>query len=448
MLLITQLGVRQHVSRRLSLIKAIGLRTESWGWISYVGVLLSLANGLISGCQPAGSKAAASPTTSSASKGASSPSGPSKVIGGVKEADLTRVELTPDAEKRLGLTLASIERKAVARAVSYSGEVMIPPGRLISVASPFLGTVEAPEHSPVPQPGAKVTQGQVICVVKPILSPEVRANLAPLLKESEGQVKQANEQLKIAKINLDRQENLVRDRLAGSAALVDAKAQYDSAQTALRAAEERFSEIRKLALDPSAGDQTALTFKAPVKGILQNLHAQIGQPIPAAAILFDVAELDPIWVKVPVYVGDLDRLATDRSAGVGSLADPPGVKVRPAQPVVAPPSGDPLAATVHLFYQVDNHDHALRPGQRVGITLPLSGEEASLVVPRSALVRDAQGGTWVYVSIASHAYARQRVFVDRVVGDVAALSSGPKVGAKVVTQGVAELYGAEFGGLK
>jgi RND family efflux transporter MFP subunit len=369
-------------------------------------------------------------------------------MGAVKEVELARVELGPEAEKRLGLTLEVVSRKRVARAISYGGEVMIPPGHLINVASPFLGTVEAPSGSPVPQPGAILARGQLICVVKPILSPEARANLAPLLKESEGQVKQAHEQLKISKINMDRQENLVRDKLAGAAALVDAKAQYNVAQTAVRAAEERYNEIRKLALDPSAGDQTALLFRAPVKGVLQNLHAQIGQPVPAGAILFDIAEMNPVWVKVPVYVGDLDRLAPDRPAGVGSLADPPGVKTRIAQPVTAPPSGDPLAATVHLFYQVDNHDYALRPGQRVGVTLPLQGEESSLVVPRSALVRDAHGGTWVYVNISPHTYARQRVFVDRVVDNLAALSAGPKVGANVVTQGVAELYGAEFGGLK
>ena len=316
---------------------------------------LGLAMGLVMGCQPANPKAA----PAGASKGSTAGGGPSKVIGGVKESELTRVELTADAEKRIGLTLVDVERKPVARAVSYGGEVMIPPGRLISVASPFLGIVEAPAGSQVPQPGMMLTRGQPVCIVKPILAPEARANLAPLLKESEGQVKQANEQLKIAKINLDRQESLVRDKLAGTAALVDAKAQYDAAQTAVQAAEERYNEIRKLALDPNASDQTALSFKAPVKGMLQNLHAQIGQPVPAGAILFGVAEMDPVWVKVPVYVGDLDRLATDRPAGVGSLADAAGVNVRIARPVTAPPSGDPLAATVHIFYEVDNHDQAL-----------------------------------------------------------------------------------------
>jgi membrane fusion protein, heavy metal efflux system len=437
---------RPRPSRERDGVRGRAVHAPRAVWLLYIPFLFTC--GLVSGCQPASPKATASPAPGSAAKGSSAPAGPSKVIGAVKEVELTRVELTPDAEARLGLTLVEVERKPIARAVSYGGEVMIPPGRLISVASPFLGIVEAPPGVHVPQPGTMLTRGQPICVVKPILSPEARANLAPLLKESEGQVKQAHEQLKIAKINMDRQENLVRDHLAGAAALVDAKAQYDAAQTAVHAAEERYDEIRKLALDPNAGDQTSLTFKTPVKGMLQNLHAQIGQPVPAGAILFDVAEMDPVWVKVPVYVGDLDRLATDRPAGVGSLADPPGVKVRPAQPVTAPPSGDPLARTVNLFYQVDNHDRALRPGQGVGVTLPLSGEETSLIVPRSALVRDAHGGSWVYVNISPHAYARQRVFVDRVVGELAALTSGPKVGAKVVAQGVAELYGAEFGGLK
>ncbi len=198
----------------------------------------------------------------------------------------------------------------------------------------------------------------------------------------------------------------------------------------------------------AAGGTEPQPAKAPVKGVLQNLHAQVDQQVAAGAILFDVAEMDPIWVKVSVYVGDLERLAVDRPAGVGSLADPPGVKVRLALPVTAPPSGDPLAATIHLYYQVENHDQHLRPGQRVGVTLPLKGAETSLVVPRSSLVRDAHGGSWVYVNVAPHTYARQRVFVDRVVDDLAALLHGPKIGAKVVAQGAAELYGAEFGGLK
>jgi membrane fusion protein, heavy metal efflux system len=404
-----------------------------------VPVLLGV---LLAGCQPGSTTPAGA-----APKAAAKPAGPSKVIGGVKEADLTKVELTEDAEKRLGILpggLVAVERKPIENAVSYPGEVMIPSGHLISVTSPFAATLKAPKGALVPQPGAIVALGQTIFLTEPNLSPGERATLASVQVDVEAQVKSAQEQLNIAKINMDRQENLVRDKLAGQAALVDAKAQFSAAQTTLRAIEERRNAIVKMA----AGGTEPQPAKAPVKGVLHNLHAQVDQQVAAGAILFDVAEMDPLWVKVSVYVGDVERLAVDRPAGVGSLADPPGVNVRVAQPVTAPPTGDPLAATIHLYYQVENRDQLLRPGQRVGVTLPLKGAETSLVVPRSSLVRDAHGGSWVYVGVAPHTYARERVFVDRVVGDLAALLHGPKVGAKVVSQGAAELYGAEFGGLK
>jgi cobalt-zinc-cadmium efflux system membrane fusion protein len=416
-------------------LRGAGRHFQSLDGLVLLGVVLA-------GCQ-GGSTAPAG----AAPKAAAKPAAPSKVIGGVKEADLTKVELTEDAEKRLGILpggLIAVERKPIGIAVSYPGEVMIPPGHLISVTSPFAATLKAPGGATVPQPGAIVALGQTIFLTEPNLSPGERATLASVRVDVEAQVKSAQEQLNIAKINMDRQENLVRDKLAGQAALVDAKAQYSAAQTTLRAIDERRDAIVKMA----AGGTEPQPAKAPVKGVLQNLHAQVDQQVAAGAILFDVAEMDPLWVKVSVYVGDVERLAVDRPAGVGSLADAPGVKVRVAQPVTAPPTGDPVAATIHLYYQVENRDQLLRPGQRVGVTLPLKGTETSLVVPRSSLVRDAHGGSWVYVGVAPHTYARERVFVDRVVGDLAALLHGPKVGAKVVSQGAAELYGAEFGGLK
>jgi membrane fusion protein, heavy metal efflux system len=401
---------------------------------------LAAAFGLVGiwGCKPATGVAAAAPK----------PAPPAKVSAPVKESDLNTIVLAPEAETRLGIATVAVERKAVPRAVSYGGEVMIPTGRLISVTSPYLGTLKPPEGGSVPQPGTTVKVDQPIFVLIPMLSPGERATMAPLLIEADNQVKQATEQLKIAQIALDRAENLVRDRLGGSAALVDAKAQYDVAKTTLEAAKRRKETIDRVAADTDSGAMSTQIIESPVSGMLQNIHAQVGQKVAAGAILFDVAGLDPVWVKVSVYVGDLERLATNREAGVGGVSAAPGVDLRRARPIPAPPSGDPLAATVHLYFEVENRDGALRPGQRVGVTLPLKGDEKSLAVPRSALVRDIHGGSWIYENVGPHAYARRRVFVDRIVGDLAALTSGPKPGTKVVTAGAAELFGTEFGGSK
>jgi hypothetical protein len=67
------------------------------------------------------------------------------------------------------------------------------------------------------------------------------------------------------------------------------------------------------------------------------------------------------------------------------------------------------------------------------------------IVSFSAILYDAAGGAWVYTSPAPRSFVRASIVVDRVEGDVAYLSSGPKVGTTVVTQAVQELYGAEYG---
>ena len=83
-------------------------------------------------------------------------------------------------------------------------------------------------------------------------------------------------------------------------------------------------------------------------------------PRPAGSVcglgcaLFEIVSLDPIWVRVPVFVGDSMRstprrrpLVTSRNVAGVPRAFPPGL-------CSSPPSADPLAATVDLFYQVDN----------------------------------------------------------------------------------------------
>ena len=176
---------------------------------------------------------------------------------------------------------------------------------------------------------------------------------------------------------------------------------------------------------------------------------QAGQQVPAGSILFEVATLDPVFVRVPIFVGEESTIAVDREATVGGLSDAPGGPTRPAKQVArTTPSANALTATVDLYYEVANPDHQLRPGQKVGITLPLKSEAESLIVPTASVLRDINGGAWVYASLGKHVFARRRVVVSFVSGTDAVLALGPAVGTKVVTDGAAELFGTEFGGGK
>ena len=197
-----------------------------------------------------------------------------------------------------------------------------------------------------------------------------------------------------------------------------------------------------------AGKLAPLPLRSPADGVLINVNVQVGQQVPAGSILFEVANLDPVYIKVPVFVGEEESIDPDKDAAIGGLADAPGKPTRPAKPVHTTPSANALTTTVDLYYEVENHDGKLRPGQRVGVTLPLKGEAESLVVPYAAILYDHNGGAWVYEAMGKHVFARRRVVVDHVVGPEAVLAMGPKPGTKVVTDGAAELFGTEFAGGK
>ena len=66
-------------------------------------------------------------------------------------------------------------------------------------------------------------------------------------------------------------------------------------------------------------------------------------------------------------------------------------------------------------------------------------------MPASAIVYDYHGGAWIYVKTAPGTFVRQRVEVARTVRTGVVLTRGAEPGAQVVTAGVAELFGTEFG---
>ncbi len=136
---------------------------------------------------------------------------------------------------------------------------------------------------------------------------------------------------------------------------------------------------------------------------------------------------------------------TDQPALIAEFGEQPGVAPRPARYVSAPPTANPNATTVDVYYALDNEDGNLYPGQKLAVTIPLHSRAQSLVVPFRSVLYDIHGGAWVYEQIDHLVYARRRVSVEYVDDQLAVLVAGPAPGVQVVTDGAAELFGTEFG---
>ena len=155
--------------------------------------------------------------------------------------------------------------------------------------------------------------------------------------------------------------------------------------------------------------------------------------------MLEIVDLDKLWIRVPVYAGLVNEINATVSASITGLSDSSGGIE--AKPIPAPPTANALSASVDLYYEVDNTKSRFRPGERVTVHVPLNGDAESLVVPRSAILRDIYGTAWVYVKSGEHEYRRQRVAVTFTTEEFAVLSLGPEAGTPVVVDGAPELFG-------
>ena len=151
------------------------------------------------------------------------------------------------------------------------------------------------------------------------------------------------------------------------------------------------------------------------------------------------------WVRLTLTLDEWDRVAKDKPARILPLA----TRDKLAKEVYAalskmPPIEDLKRTMLSLFYVVPEGNHGLKVNDRVRVELQLAGSnEKRKVTPYSSLYYDGKSKAWVYVQKKPLVYERQRVEVERIVGEQAVLKDGPPVGTDVVTVGAPLLYGAE-----
>lgn len=305
----------------------------------------------------------------------------------VSEADLAVITLTPEAEQRLGVQTAPAVRRTVELNRSYGGELMLPLGRAGADG------------------GAR--ENRSVFSLMPSMTSADFVRTAQMQVDADGLVAAAKVQLDGAQLAFKRAEDLIAAKSGIGRSVDDSRTQVRLAEAALQTAQER--------------------------------RALLGAPV------FEAVNTNQLWVRVLVYVGDLPQLKLTVPAAISVLGADARETAMSATPVAVPfaTSANPLVS--ELYYVLGAGAPGLRPGLKVGVSLPTKGSEDNLVVPASAILYDVHGNTWVYENTGAQAFMRRRVELLRIVGADAILGRGPKTGAKIVITGAMELFGTEFG---
>jgi cobalt-zinc-cadmium efflux system membrane fusion protein len=348
------------------------------------------------------------------------------------------VTLSAQAEERLGIETTAAQNRRLPGRLEIGGEIISVPGGDVHVSAPVAGTVLDGGSGAFPLAGKNVKKGEEV----------LRLLMFPAEKELIGareEVVVRQEEFKVAQAKADRAEHLLSSKAISEKAFQEAQAELARANAALDAATARFNLLSGVNVNAAAADLSTLVLGSPVDGVIQRIFVAPGQTVPAATALFEVAALNPVWVRAPVYVGDLAKIDLQKEATVIPLGMNRAPVSYSAKPVQGPPLSDPGSASADVFFELANSDRLFRIGQKVKVSLLLNAPEESTAIPVSALLYDINGGRWVYVKTAAHVYSRRRVEVSSIIDDYAVLTRGLNPGDEVVVAGAEEIFGTEFG---
>jgi len=264
------------------------------------------------------------------------------------------IEVSAAQRSRLGIVIATVERRALVRDVRLVGRVTPAETAARTVTTRIDGFVE---RLYVDFTGREVRRGEPLFDL-----------YSPMLVAAQ-------------------QELLLALRLRGSLGPGASPEAIQNADSLVVAARRRLEyweidDDQIAALERSGAPQRTMTLRAPVNGIVLQKNVVQGQAVMAGAPLFQIADLSTVWVEADVFENDLGAVRVGQAAELTFDAYP-GETVR-GRVAYLYPTVDPVARTGRVRIEMPNSGGRIRPGlfATVRISAPLG--DRVLVIPRQA----------------------------------------------------------------
>ena len=262
---------------------------------------------------------------------------------------------------------------------------------------------------------------------KPVREGEVLALLDT--RQEQAQLEAAESQRDLARLNFDRMEGLLKERVVS-------RAEFDRATAEHRQADARVAEIRA-AIERK-------TIRAPFSGVLGIRHVNLGQYLSGGDALVTLQSLDPIYVNFGVPQQSAGQIRVGRGVRI-TADDLAGIELA-GRITAIDPNVDEATRNVQVQATLANSARRLRPGMFVRTEVTMAATSAVVSVPASAISYAPYGDSVFVVADLKNqsgqtyrGVRQQFVKLGGARGDQIAVVSGVNAGDEVVTSGVFKL---------
>ncbi|QFG79216.1 efflux RND transporter periplasmic adaptor subunit [Acidithiobacillus sp. 'AMD consortium'] len=308
------------------------------------------------------------------------------------------LSIDPRLAQNLGVRLVDVQHRQMGHAIHTVGTVAMDENRVYSVTPRFSGWVTRLNVRAVGDP---VQRGQVLAEV---YSPELYSA---------------------------QQEYLIARRQGGT---TEDPALLAAARAKLRRLGMPEDQIAALARHGTAERDVPLL--APASGVVETLDVRQGGYVSPQTNLYEIANLDRVWVNVALYSYQLPWVRIGNPVRL-HLPAYPG-KSWEGRLNFLYPTLDPKNRTVTARLSFPNPGGNLRPGMYADATILASPEE-TLAVPSSAVLRTAQGD-YVMLGESNGHFLPVEVALGAEADGWIAIDKGLKAGDRVVESAQFLLY--------
>lgn len=179
-----------------------------------------------------------------------------------------------------------------------------------------------------------------------------------------------------------------RELRTAETSAINAKAHLDERRQILALMELSAADIE--ALQNTRKIFPVVTVHAPVSGIIVKRHVSPGERVDAAAPLYTIASLNPLWINIQVPASRLSALKTGASVVLPAYGAR-GRLIRLGRTV------DSQTQSAIAVAEIDTNGGTVRPGLATTVTVRLDqGQGTQWSVPAAAVVR-YRDRSWVFV---------------------------------------------------
>lgn len=282
--------------------------------------------------------------------------------------------------KAAGISTSPISRDLGEIELTLPGTITIPPQQVRVVAAPANGMVE----SMLVAADEPVAAGQPLAKLRsPDLVEAQRQFLSALADEA-----LARDRLRRAQLLFEAKATPEREVRVAETQSVNAKTQLDERQQILRLMELSDPDIETLRRTRTI--LPAVTINAPVAGVVTTRHVSPGERVEAAAPIYTIATLTPLWVNIQAPASRLPLIKPGQEVVLPAYGAS-GRVIRVGQTV------DQQTQSATAVAELDFKGGAGRPGLAVTAIIRIpQGTGPNWSVPLASVVRHGDR-SWVFV---------------------------------------------------